>query len=67
MHHDALHLMHCTIWLLAYVCSYALDYVVPKFKEPMEQAQVKEFTNLALDQGKPQCVTPNQPILDFYF
>jgi hypothetical protein len=25
-------------------------------EEPMEQAQVEEFTNLALDKGKPRCI-----------
>jgi hypothetical protein len=47
------YLLHCIIWLLAHVCSYVLDHAVPKFEEPMEQAQVEEFTNLVLDQGKP--------------
>jgi hypothetical protein len=56
-HHIALaYILHYIIWLLAYVCSYALDHVVPEFEEPTEQAQVEEFTNLDLDQGKPQCI-----------
>jgi hypothetical protein len=32
--------------------SYTLDHAEPEFKEPTEQAQVKEFINLSLDQGK---------------
>jgi hypothetical protein len=59
-HHVALaYLSHCIIWLLAHVCSYALDPMVPEFEEPTEQAQVEEFTKLDLDQGKPQCITPH--------
>jgi hypothetical protein len=45
--------MHCTILLLAHVCSNALDHVELKLEEPMEQAQAKDLTSLALDQGKP--------------
>jgi hypothetical protein len=30
--------------------------MVPEFKEPTKQAQVEEFTNLELDQGKLQCI-----------
>jgi hypothetical protein len=56
------YLLHCIIWLLAHVCSYALDHAELKFEEPMEQAQVEEFTNLELDQGKPWC-----RLLVFYF
>jgi hypothetical protein len=51
-----LHLMHCTIVLMAHVCSYALDHTEPKLEEPTKQAQVKEFSNLALDQGNPWCI-----------
>jgi hypothetical protein len=51
-----LHLMHCTISLLAHVYSYTLDRMETELEEPMEQAQVEEFTNLALDQGKPWCI-----------
>jgi hypothetical protein len=38
---------------LAHVCSNALDHVELKHEEPMEQAQAKDLTSLALDQGKP--------------
>jgi hypothetical protein len=56
MHHNALHLMHCVILLLAHICSCTLDHVESGFEEPTEQAQVEDFTNLVLDQGKPQCI-----------
>jgi hypothetical protein len=52
-------LMHCTMLLLAHMCSYMLDHTELELEEPMEQAQVEAITNLALDQGKPQCITPN--------
>jgi hypothetical protein len=65
-HHVALaYLSHCITWLLAHVCSYALDHVVLEFEEPTEPAQVEEFTNLDLDQGKPRCIKPI--LLVFYF
>jgi hypothetical protein len=38
---------------LAHECSNALDHVELKHEEPMEQAQAKDLTSLALDQGKP--------------
>jgi hypothetical protein len=47
-----LHLMHCTISLLAHVYFYTLDHAKPELEELMEQAQAEEFTNIALDQGK---------------
>jgi hypothetical protein len=53
LHVALAYLSHCIIWLLTHVCSYVLDHVMPKFEESMEQAQVEEFTNLELDQGKP--------------
>jgi hypothetical protein len=31
-------------------------HMEPKFEEPMEQAQVEDFTNLELDQGKPRYI-----------
>jgi hypothetical protein len=52
------YLSHCIIWILACVCSYALDHAELEFEKPMERDQVEEFTNLALDQGKPQCIPP---------
>jgi hypothetical protein len=48
-------LMHCSILLLSHICSYTLDHVKPKLEEPTEQAQAEDLTNLAFDQGKPQC------------
>jgi hypothetical protein len=57
LHHVALAcLLHCIIWILGHVCSYALDHAEPEFEEPTEQAKVEEFTNLFLDQGKPWCI-----------
>jgi hypothetical protein len=57
LHHLALaSLMHCIILLLAHICSYILDHAESELEEPTEQAQVEEFTNLALDQVKPQCI-----------
>jgi hypothetical protein len=47
------YLLHCIILLLAHINSYMLDRMEPELKEPMEQAQIKDFTNLALNQGKP--------------
>jgi hypothetical protein len=61
MHHDALHLIHGIIILLAHIWFiYPLDhvYVAPEFEEPVVQAQVEAFTNLSLDQGTPRCITP---------
>jgi hypothetical protein len=40
------------------MCSYTVDHAEAELKEPMEQAQAEEFTNLALNQGKPRCITP---------
>jgi hypothetical protein len=34
-----------------------LGYVEAELEEPMEHAQVDAITNLALDQGKPKCIT----------
>jgi hypothetical protein len=52
LHHFALaSLIHCTILLLAHICSYTLDHVEPDLKELMEQAQAEDLTDLALDQA----------------
>jgi hypothetical protein len=59
MHHNVLHLMHCNILLLTHICSCTLDHTEPGFKEPTEQAQVKDFTNLDLDQDKLRCIISN--------
>jgi hypothetical protein len=50
--------MHCIIMLLTHIwLIYPLGhmYAESELEKPTEQAQVKEFTNLPLDQGKPQC------------
>jgi hypothetical protein len=33
-----------------------LDHAEPEAELRVGQAQVEEFTNLVLDQGKPQCI-----------
>jgi hypothetical protein len=59
LHYFALaYLLHYNILLLAHICSDTLDHAEPKLEELTEQAQVEEFINLALDQGKPQCIQP---------
>jgi hypothetical protein len=53
-------LMHCIIWLLAHIrLFYTLDHTEPKSGVQAEQAQAEVITNLALDQGKPHCITPD--------
>jgi hypothetical protein len=47
--------MHCTM-LIWPSFAYVLDDAETEFEEPVEQAQVEEFTNLELDQGKPRCI-----------
>jgi hypothetical protein len=60
LHHISLsYLMHCTILLLAHSCAIAIDHAEPELKVQAEQAQVKDFTNLNLNQGKPRCITPH--------
>jgi hypothetical protein len=60
LHHVALaYLMHCTIFLLAHICSYTLDHAKPELEKLTEQAQVEDpANNLALDQGKLRCIPP---------
>jgi hypothetical protein len=53
---DINHLMHYITLLLAHSCAFVIDHAESEFDEPMEQAQVEDLTNLALDQGKPRCV-----------
>jgi hypothetical protein len=36
-----------------------VDHAEPEIEVPAEQAQVEAITNLDLDQGKPQCITPD--------
>jgi hypothetical protein len=59
------YLLHCTMLLLAHVCPYTLDHVKAELEEPTKQAQAEDPTNLALDQGNPQCIPPI--ILGFSF
>jgi hypothetical protein len=44
---------------------HSLDYVreEPESEVQAEQAQVEALTNLALDQGKPWCISTNPPCL----
>jgi hypothetical protein len=51
--------MHCFILLLAHIwLIYLLGHVYtePESEIQAEQAQGEDFTNLDLDQGKPQCI-----------
>jgi hypothetical protein len=50
---DLSYLLHCIIFLLAHICSYALDHVEPEFEEPTEQAQAEDLANSSLDQREP--------------
>jgi endonuclease/exonuclease/phosphatase family metal-dependent hydrolase len=49
LHHNAIN-SHMPFHPLDYV------YAEPEPKVQAKQAQVEEFTNLALDQGKPWCI-----------
>jgi hypothetical protein len=53
----ALHAVY-HVALSSYTALYALDevHVEPESEVQVEQAQVEEFTNLDLDQGKPWCI-----------
>jgi hypothetical protein len=51
--------MHCIIMLLAHIwLIYLLGHLYAELEldEPTERVQVEDFTNLALDQGKPRCI-----------
>jgi hypothetical protein len=57
--------MHCIMLISAHVCAYAIDHVEPEAKIQEEQSSGEYGgpqaascmdTNLALDQGKPQCI-----------
>jgi hypothetical protein len=52
-------LKHHIMLLWAHICSYTLDHMEQKLEESTEETQVKAIINLALDQGKPRCITPN--------
>jgi hypothetical protein len=53
---DLAYLMHCIIMLSAHAFAYSLDHVEPELEVQAERAQVEEFTNLSLDQGKPRYI-----------
>jgi hypothetical protein len=58
--------MHCTIMPFTHVWLISLIghvYAEPELEVPTEQVQVENFTNLALTQGRPQCI--NQCSLSF--
>jgi hypothetical protein len=40
--------------LVSHTCIFAIAPAEQGLEEPTEQAQVEDFTNVALDQGKPQ-------------
>jgi bifunctional DNase/RNase len=51
--------MHCIMLALAHIQPfYVLDQVhaEPESEVQLEQAQVEDFTNVELDQGKPRCI-----------
>jgi hypothetical protein len=50
---DLAYPLHCIIMLSAHAFAYSLDHVEPELEVQAERAQVEEFTNLSLDQGKP--------------
>jgi hypothetical protein len=45
--------------------SFTLDRAEPEPGVQVEQVQAEDFANLALDQGKPQCIKP--PPLSFVY
>jgi hypothetical protein len=47
--------MHCTTLIVVnFACE--IDHVEPELEELMEQAQVEDFTNIDLNQGKSWCI-----------
>jgi hypothetical protein len=54
------HITLCThalnLILVSHTCIFAIDPAVQGLEEPTEQAQIEDFTNVALDQGKPRCI-----------
>jgi hypothetical protein len=48
--------MHCILCVVCHTCTFAIDHAELELKEPTEQAQVEDITNLELDQGKPRCI-----------
>jgi hypothetical protein len=60
--------MHCTIMPFAHVWPISPIghvYTELKLKVPTEEVQVEDFTNLILNQGKPQYILPKS--LSFIF
>jgi hypothetical protein len=53
------YLMHCIILLSTHSCVIAIDHAELELEVQVEQAQVEDFTNLHLNQGKPQYITPH--------
>jgi hypothetical protein len=61
--------MHCIMLTIAHIQPfYALDQVPvePESEVQAEQAQVEEFTNLSLEQGKPRCIPPHSLAFIYY-
>jgi hypothetical protein len=48
--------MLSSLYKINHICSFMLGHSEPKFREPMEQAQAEDPSNLALDQGNPWCI-----------
>jgi hypothetical protein len=57
--------MDCTMLLSTHIYAYVLDNAELELEELMEQAHSEDPANLALDQGKLQCIWPI--VLVFYF
>jgi hypothetical protein len=57
--------MHCMLCLVSHTWTFALDSAKPEPEVQSEQAQVEEFTNLSLDQGKPGAFS-HAPCLLFF-
>jgi hypothetical protein len=56
MLHFAPHALH--FMLVSHTCTFAIDPTEMELEERTEQAQVKDFTNLDLSQGKHRCINP---------
>jgi hypothetical protein len=57
------HALHYCLCLI--LVHFAIDHIELELEEPTEQAQVEDFTNLALNQVKPRCIPPKS--LSFIF
>jgi hypothetical protein len=58
MHHIALCIPYIALVHCGHLLHMRVDHVEPKSEFQVEQDQAKDFTNLALDQGKPQFTKP---------